>query len=61
MTSYTFAIVCLAIGAALVFFGLPVGGETRPWTRGALMEMLYPVICLLFLVMGIAFLFSGSA
>jgi hypothetical protein len=61
MSSYTLAIACLVVGAALVFFGLPKAGVTRPWTRGALMEVLYPVLCLLFLVMGVAFLFGGGA
>jgi hypothetical protein len=60
MSSYALAVAFLAIGGVLVFLGLPKGLEMRPWTRSGPMQMLYPVLCLLFLVMGVAFLFSGQ-
>ena len=38
MSSYVVAVASLAIGAALLFFGLPTkSGEMRPWTRRAFM------------------------
>jgi hypothetical protein len=60
VVSYALAVALLAVGAILFFLGLPKGGEMRSWTRSAPMQMLYPVLCLLFLVMGVAFLFSGQ-
>lgn len=61
MSSYALAVAFLVIGALLFFFGLPKGGEMRPWTRSGPMQLLYPVVCLFFIVLGVAFLFSGGA
>jgi hypothetical protein len=50
MSSYVLALVFFAVGGALFFglFGLPAksGEERRPWTRGPVMEQIYPVLAL---------------
>jgi hypothetical protein len=50
-----FGVIALAIGVAMVWFGMPNDqGENPRFLRIGLVQMLYPVTALLFLVIGVA-------
>jgi hypothetical protein len=51
----------LVLGFALVWFGMPnKAGENPRFLRGQLMQMLYPAIVMVFIVIGIAELLVAS-
>jgi hypothetical protein len=51
--------ILVGIGLALVLIGLPRRGEDRrPFLRSPLAQVLYPAVCLVFLSMGAAVVFT---
>ena len=55
----TVGVVALALGVAMVWMGLPKGGVSPAFMRNGLTELLYPVGCLLALIVGVAGVLSG--
>jgi hypothetical protein len=55
----TVGVVALALGVAMFWMGLPKGGVSPAFMRNGPMELLYPVGCLLALVVGVAGVLSG--
>jgi hypothetical protein len=54
-------IAALAIGFALVWFGMPNKvGEHPPFLRAGFMQMVYPAAALAFIAIGVASLLSAS-
>ncbi len=52
-------VALLAIGLILVAIARPRQGKTRPFVRGAFVELMYPVLCLAILVIGAAMVISA--
>jgi hypothetical protein len=55
----TVGAVALALGVAMLWMGLPRGGVSPAFMRNGLVELFYPVGCLLALVVGAAGVLSG--
>ena len=56
----TIGVVALALGVAMFWLGMPRKGVSPVFMRNSsFMEMLYPVGCLIALVVGVAGILSG--
>ena len=55
----TIGVVALALGVAMLWLGMPKRGVSPAFMRSGFMEVLYPVGCLLALVLGVAGILSG--
>jgi hypothetical protein len=59
IVNLTIGVVALVLGVAMVWVAMPKGGVSPAFMRTGLMELFYPISCLIVLIVGMTGILSG--